>query len=51
MSSPQFSVRIPSELDQKVKEYVIKNDTIKSHVMIAVLARYIRLRIKSTLSR
>lgn len=41
MSSPQFSVRIPPELDKKGKEYVIKNDTIKSHVMIAALARYL----------
>lgn len=41
MSSLQFSVRIPPELDQKVKEYAVKNDTTKSHVMITALARYL----------
>ena len=41
MASLQFSVRIPSELDQKVKEYAIKNNTTKSDVMIAALARYL----------
>ena len=41
MSSPQFSIRIPPELDKKVKEYAVKNNTTKSDVMIAALARYL----------
>ena len=41
MASLQFSVRIPPELDQKVKEYAVKNNTTKSDVMIAALARYL----------
>ncbi len=41
MTSLQFSVRIPPELDKKVKEYAVKNNTTKSDVMIAALARYL----------
>lgn len=41
MSSLQFSVRIPPDLDRKVKEYAVKNNTTKSDVMIAALARYL----------
>ncbi len=41
MPSLQFSVRIPPELDKKVKEYAVKNNTTKSDVMIAALARYL----------
>ena len=41
MASLQFSVRIPTELDKKVKEYAVKNNTTKSDVMIAALARYL----------
>lgn len=41
MSSLQFSVRIPPDLDKKVKEYAVKNNTTKSDVMVAALARYL----------
>lgn len=41
MASLQFSVRIPPELDKKVKEYAVKNKTTKTEIMIAALARYL----------
>ncbi len=41
MASLQFSVRIPPELDKRVKEYAAKNNTTKSDVMVTALARYL----------
>ena len=41
MVSPQFSVRIPPKLDQRLKEYAAKNGTTKTEVMIAALANYL----------
>jgi len=41
MASSQFSVRIPPELDEKVKEYAVVNHTTKSRVMIDALAYYL----------
>ena len=41
MASPQFSVRIPPQLDEKLKEYAAKNGTTKTEVMIAALANYL----------
>ncbi len=41
MASDQFSVRIPPELDEKVKEYAVENHTTKSRVMIDALAYYL----------
>ena len=41
MVSSQFSIRIPPELDEKVKEYAAVNHTTKSRVMIDALAYYL----------
>jgi predicted DNA-binding protein len=41
MASSQFSVRIPPELDEKVKEYAVVNHTTKSRVMIDALTYYL----------
>ncbi len=41
MASSQFSIRISSELDEKVKEYAAVNHTTKSRVMIDALAYYL----------
>lgn len=41
MASSQFSIRIPPELDEKVKEYAVVNHTTKSRVMIDALAYYL----------
>lgn len=41
MASSQFSVRIPPELDEKVKQYAVVNHTTKSRVMIDALAYYL----------
>ncbi|MEM6403686.1 MAG: hypothetical protein AAF757_26255 [Cyanobacteria bacterium P01_D01_bin.116] len=41
MSSPQFSVRIPSTLDERVKEFAKINNTTKSKVMIDALNHYL----------
>ncbi|MEL6162221.1 MAG: hypothetical protein AAFR37_00160 [Cyanobacteria bacterium J06628_3] len=41
MASSQFSIRIPPELDEKVKEYAVVNNTTKSRVMIDALAYYL----------
>ena len=41
MASSQFSIRIPPELDEKVKEYAVVNHTTKSRVMIDALTYYL----------
>ena len=41
MASSQFSIRIPPELDEKVKEYAVVNHTTKSRIMIDALAYYL----------
>ena len=41
MSSQQFSVRIPPELDLKVKEFAKENNVTKTKVMIDALNQYI----------
>ena len=41
MASPQFSVRIPPKLDERLKAYAAKNGTTKTEVMISALARYL----------
>ena len=41
MASPQFSIRLPVPLNNKLKTYVAKNGTTKTEVMIAALARYL----------
>ncbi len=50
MGSLQFSVRIPPELDQLVKEYAAKNNTSKSQVMVIALSRYLGYSSKAPLS-
>ncbi len=34
-------MRIPPELDKRVKEYAAENNTTKSDVMVTALARYL----------
>jgi predicted DNA-binding protein len=41
MASPQFSVRIPPQLDERLKIYAAKNSSTKSEVMVAALAHYL----------
>lgn len=41
MSSPQFSVRIPSTLNEQVKEFAEANNITKSKVMIDALKHYL----------
>lgn len=41
MSSQQFSVRIPPELDLKVKEFAKENNVTKTKVMIDALKQYL----------
>ena len=41
MSSPQFSVRIPTNLDERVKKFAKDNNITKSKVMIDALNHYL----------
>jgi predicted DNA-binding protein len=41
MASPQFSVRIPPELDERLNAYVKQAGTTKTKVMIDALAHYL----------
>ena len=41
MSSQQFSVPIPPELDLKVKEFAKENNVTKTKVMIDALKQYL----------
>lgn len=41
MSSPQFSVRIPSTLNEQVIEFAEANNITKSKVMIDALKHYL----------
>ena len=41
MASPQFSVRIPSELDERLNAYVKQAGTTKTKVMLDALAHYL----------
>lgn len=41
MGSPQFSIRIPPDLDKLIKEYAAKHNTTKSNIMLSALARYL----------
>jgi len=43
MSSPQFSIRIPPELDQQLKVYASTNGLTKSQVMLNALSYYLGL--------
>ncbi len=41
MVSPQFSVRLPVELDERLNAYVKQAGTTKTKVMIDALAHYL----------
>jgi predicted DNA-binding protein len=41
MVSPQFSIRIPSELDERLNDYAKQVGTTKTRVMIDALAHYL----------
>ena len=41
MTLPQFSIRIPPELEQRVNDYAKENRTTKTRVMIDALAYYL----------
>ena len=41
MSSQQFSVRIPAELDLKIKKFAKENNVTKTKVMIDALKQYL----------
>ena len=41
MNSTQFSIRIPPELDQRIKEYAQQNGITKSKVMQDALNHYL----------
>ena len=41
MASPQFSVRIPPELDKRLLVYAKQNGMTKTKVMIDALAHYL----------
>jgi predicted DNA-binding protein len=41
MASPQFSVRLPVELDERLNAYVKQAGTTKTKVMIDALAHYL----------
>lgn len=41
MNSPQFSVRIPPDLDQRIKEYIATNGMTKSQLMVNALSHYL----------
>lgn len=41
MSIPQFSIRIPPELEQRINDYAKENRITKTRVMIDALAYYL----------
>lgn len=41
MTSPQFSIRIPPELEQRLMGYAKQNGMTKTKVMIHALAHYL----------
>lgn len=41
MGSPQFSLRIPLELDERLTEYAQQNGMTKTRVMLDALAQYL----------
>lgn len=41
MSTPQFSVRIPTTLDERVKQFAKDNKVTKTKVMIDALNHYL----------
>ncbi|MDJ0617064.1 MAG: hypothetical protein QNJ63_10010 [Calothrix sp. MO_192.B10] len=41
MSIPQFSIRIPPELEKRINDYAKENRTTKTRVMIDALAYYL----------
>lgn len=41
MSTPQFSIRIPSTLDKQVKQFAKDNNITKTKVMIDALNHYL----------
>jgi len=41
MSIPQFSIRIPPELEHRINDYAKENRTTKTRVMIDALAYYL----------
>ena len=41
MSVPQFSIRIPPELERRVNEYANENRTTKTRVMLDALTYYL----------
>lgn len=41
MASPQFSVRLPVELDERLNDYAKQAGTTKTKVMIDALAHYL----------
>ncbi len=41
MASPQFSVRLPKELDERLNAYVKVAGTTKTKVMLDALAHYL----------
>lgn len=41
MASPQFCIRIPKELDERLVDYAKHNRTTKTKVMIDALAYYL----------
>ena len=41
MVSPQFSVRLPQELDERLNAYVKQAGTTKTEVMLDALAHYL----------
>lgn len=43
MALPQFSLRLPVELDERVKEFAAAHFTTKSQVMIDALHHYLGL--------
>lgn len=41
MSIPQFSIRIPPKLDEKIKQFAKENNITKTKVMIDALNHYL----------
>lgn len=51
MASPQFCIRIPKELDERLIGYAKQNRTTKTRVMIDALANYLGCSDDVSLSR
>lgn len=51
MSTPQFSVRIPTTLDERVKKFAKDNNVTKTKVMIDALNHYLGCMEKMSLNR